>query len=179
MIAMVRNLIGYSYGETSNGFKKLTSLLHHKNDTEQITANEIIPIFNQVINPEINILENDFNVFNKIIEIADEIQAEDVEEVNLENKIILSFAIRLKMELFIKSKIQDGLTKDLGRNQARKLINDYKAEFPDNEAHIKVFDRVGLMTPENIHLNTFMYEPLMDLFDQHLKNLYADVKALV
>lgn len=179
MIAMVRNLIGYSYGEASDGFKKLTSLLHHKNDTEQITANEIIPIFNQVINPEINILENDFNVFNKIIEIADEIQAEDVEEVNLENKIILSFAIRLKMELFIKSKIQDGLTKDLGRNQARKLINDYKAEFPDNEAHIKVFDRVGLMTPENIHLNTFMYEPLMDLFDQHLKNLYADVKALV
>lgn len=96
MIAMVRNLIGYSYGEGSDEFKKLTCLLHHKSDTEQITANQIIPIFNQVINPTINSFAEDFNVYEKIIQTADEIQGEEEETVNLENKIILSFAIRLK-----------------------------------------------------------------------------------
>jgi hypothetical protein len=34
------------------------------------------------------------------------------------------------------------------------------------------------MTPENIHLNSFMYEPILDLSDAHLKDLYRDVLAL-
>jgi len=179
MIAMVRNLIGYSYGEDSDNYKKLTSLLHHKNDTEDIFANEIVEIFNTVIDTELRSYEENFKVFEKIIEVADEIEREEGETVNLENKVILSFAIRLKMELFIKSKIKDGFMLELKNNQARRLISLYRGQFPKEEENIKIFDRVGLMTPENIHLNTFMYEPLMDLDDNHLKELYADVKSLV
>jgi hypothetical protein len=37
---------------------------------------------------------------------------------------------------------------------------------------------VFLMTPENIHLNSFMYEPILDMSDWHLKELYKKVKAL-
>ncbi len=33
------------------------------------------------------------------------------------------------------------------------------------------------MTPENIHLNAFMYEPIVDMSDHHLKKLYAEVEA--
>jgi hypothetical protein len=35
-----------------------------------------------------------------------------------------------------------------------------------------------LMTPENLHLNSFMYEPIVDMSDEHLKRLYNDVKKL-
>jgi hypothetical protein len=38
--------------------------------------------------------------------------------------------------------------------------------------------QVNLMTPENIHLNSFMYEPLLDISNQHLKRLYNRVCAL-
>jgi hypothetical protein len=34
------------------------------------------------------------------------------------------------------------------------------------------------MTPENIHLNTFMYEPILDMSDEHLRKLYKSVVAL-
>ena len=34
------------------------------------------------------------------------------------------------------------------------------------------------MTPENIHVNSFMYEPLIDMSDDHLRKLYADVEQL-
>jgi hypothetical protein len=34
------------------------------------------------------------------------------------------------------------------------------------------------MTPENIHLNSFMYEPIVDMSDEHLKKLYKNVMAL-
>jgi hypothetical protein len=34
------------------------------------------------------------------------------------------------------------------------------------------------MTPENIHLNSFMYEPIIDMSDESLKRLYQDIKSL-
>ena len=34
------------------------------------------------------------------------------------------------------------------------------------------------MTPENIHMNSFMYEPILDLSDLYLKNLYEKVKEM-
>ena len=40
----------------------------------------------------------------------------------------------------------------------------------------KILNQVNLMTPENIHLNSFMYEPIIDLSSQKLKDLYIDVK---
>ena len=33
------------------------------------------------------------------------------------------------------------------------------------------------MTPEQIHLNSCMYEPLVDMSIQSLKRLYEDVRA--
>jgi len=32
--------------------------------------------------------------------------------------------------------------------------------------------------PENIHLNSFMYEPILDLSAQHLKRLFTKVAML-
>jgi hypothetical protein len=47
-----------------------------------------------------------------------------------------------------------------------------------NSGAIEVLDRVQIMTPENIHLNSFMYEPIVDMSGEHLRKLYADVLAL-
>jgi hypothetical protein len=44
--------------------------------------------------------------------------------------------------------------------------------------NIQVLQRVVLMTPENIHLNSFMYEPILDMSDEHLRKLYTAVLAL-
>jgi hypothetical protein len=41
-----------------------------------------------------------------------------------------------------------------------------------------MLDQVNLMTPENIHINSFMYEPILDLGDDHLKDLYRKIKTL-
>ena len=34
------------------------------------------------------------------------------------------------------------------------------------------------MTPENIHLNSFMYEPILDMSNHHLKELFKKVNGL-
>ncbi len=64
-------------------------------------------------------------------------------------------------------------------NQTPALLKRYRTDFSGEAASIKVLQRVTLMTPENIHLNSFMYEPILDMSDQHLRRLYGDVLALV
>ena len=41
-----------------------------------------------------------------------------------------------------------------------------------------VIDEVNLMTAEGIHVNSFMYEPIIDVSDWALKDLYVRVLGL-
>lgn len=43
---------------------------------------------------------------------------------------------------------------------------------------IETLQGVVLITPESIHLNSFMYEPILDMSDARLKALYHEVKNL-
>jgi hypothetical protein len=63
-------------------------------------------------------------------------------------------------------------------NQTPKLLKEFKARFGNEIGAIQIIQRVALMTPENIHLNSFMYEPILDMSDEHLRKLYEDVLTL-
>ena len=67
---------------------------------------------------------------------------------------------------------------DLEANQARGLLEEFKRRFPSEDGTTTILERVSLMTPENIHVNSFMYEPIIDMSDDHLRKLFVDVKAL-
>jgi hypothetical protein len=99
--------------------------------------------------------------------------------LNLENKIVLAVATRLAAERYMIDKIKDDkFVAGITENQTQALIKKFKEKFPKEEETKKILDRVGLMTPENIHVNSFMYEPIVDMSDEHLKRLYGDVKTL-
>ena len=132
---------------------------------------------------ENNIQNLDFptdNLSKKILalvfETADECLTAD-EGINLENKIVLSIAIRLKSEQFMKSKITDeDFLNNIGANQTWKLLKKYEEEFNNEKESIEILKRVNLITPENIHINSFMYEPILDMGDGELRELYTTVK---
>jgi len=101
------------------------------------------------------------------------------EGINLENKIVLSIAIRIKAEQFMKSKITDEqFLNDLDKvmNQTWNLLKKYEEEFNNKKGNIEILKRVNLITPENIHINSFMYEPILDMGDGELRELYKTVK---
>lgn len=177
-IPFIRNIIEYTEGEIHQDYNDLTSILHWKNDTETKLLSDLERIF-----------ANHFNGINfnspiprnkKVVEIILE-EAENClladEGINLENKLVLSISIRLKAEQYMWSKVTDKST--INGSQTGKLFGRFKNEFNgtlDNE--IKIMDEVNLITPENIHLNSFMFEPILDLSDIHLKSLYNRIKAL-
>ena len=76
------------------------------------------------------------------------------------------------------SKINDAtFVASIKARQTQRLAAKFKKVVQD-AAVTGTLDRVLLMTPENIHLNSFMYEPIVDMSDEHLKKLYHEVQAL-
>lgn len=174
-IPMVRNLFEYS-GKDSE-FQTMTSFLHIKNDTKSLTIRKLKEFYklifdNQTVN-KINELDNIF--YNLLIQECDQINNGE----NLESKIVLSIAIRLKAEEFMILQINDKEYVDsIPKNQTIELFKKYKTLFPNKIDKIKILERVNLMTPENIHLNSFMYEPILDMSSDELINLYNKIKNM-
>ncbi|MFM7754156.1 MAG: hypothetical protein ACKO58_07165, partial [Cyanobium sp.] len=66
----------------------------------------------------------------------------------------------------------------ISRNQTSKLIRKFERVNPGEATTLALMRKVSLMTPENIHLNSFMFEPILDMSAHHLQSLYCDLKRL-
>ena len=173
-IPFVRNIVEYTQGTDENDdYLLLTSVLHFKDNTSDLTIGDVKEVFERNIQdiqfPELDL---DQPVLEFIYAAADScLEAE--EGINLENKIVLSVAIRLRAEKFMIETITD--VGELGHNQTWELLNRYQQEFNNEENNIEVLRRVNLITPANIHINSFMYEPILDMGDSELRQLYRSV----
>lgn len=178
-IPFVRNLTEYC-GHEEN-YKKLTSLLHIKEDTAKITVNDLQEIYRSVFSDKSNLIlqNNAERVIDKIFQQSDHLSKLANESPDLECKVIVAMAIRLKAEDYMISKINDqAFLKSVQSNQTRELFDKYIELHPGNIEIIYLLDQVNLMTPENIHLNSFMYEPILDMSAHRLYELYNEVKQL-
>lgn len=101
--------------------------------------------------------------------------------VHIQNKIVLSIAIRLMAEKYLKDKIlASGVAEEnlvVTGTQTGKWTEMYKKNCA-NDGNSTIIERVNMMTPELIHLNSFMFEPLIDMSIFHLIKLYKDCKTL-
>jgi energy-coupling factor transporter ATP-binding protein EcfA2 len=177
-IPFIRNIIEYTKGDKDPNFVKLTSLLHWKSDSASITQGSLDEIYNSVFSTTGTSADKTSAMVDIIkYEAYECLKIED--GTNFENKIVLSIAIRIAAEKFMVEKICDANFVDcIYSNQTPTLLQKFK-ELPGGDLQqIETIQRVILMTPENIHLNSFMYEPILDMSDDHLRKLYKDVLAL-
>lgn len=178
-IPFVRNLAEYCGLKTE--FLKLTSLLHVKADTDAMTLNELCIIYKKILADKQQLTLNPQTklVIDLINDEAESVFNAQEEAVELEGKIVLSIAIRLLAERhMIKAINNAAFVGAITDNQTIKLIKEYKRLGLGRVEDVLVLEQVNLMTPENIHLNSFMYEPILDLGIAHLKTLYSEVKSL-
>ena len=179
-IPFVRNIAEYSDDDES--FIKLTSLLHVKNDTYTLKISDVERIHKGVLNnhDNLNLPDKDKLVTELIFEEADKITEDEGEQIDLEGKIVLAIAIRLKAEQHMISEINDQqFVNSIESNQTITLYKKYRElGFGDNEK-LDLLGQVNLMTPENIHINSFMYEPILDMSNKSLVTLYENTKSLL
>lgn len=185
-IPFVRNLIEYTEGDDNEDYLTLTSVLHYKENTKEITLNQIQDIFNKYWckkEPTTFAVGRESElVYDILMQESEKIT--DIEKLEIENKLILSMAIRLMGEEYIQNKIISDLSngqdilKDIfsKKNQSAWLIKEYKKHINDDA--MNTLEIMAMITPENIHLNSFMFEPILDMSLKHLYKIYNDVKAL-
>ena len=195
LMPLARNLSEYK--KDTEPFKKtydnLTSILHIKPNSKQNNLCDLKDLIGQCI----DINENSLLKYNRekpvkdfIIETANSI-CKNKESDRLEHKITLAIATRLKVEEYIICALEKSLPnkysnkndvlEGIKHNQTVKLIEKYRKELPNSQEKIdnlKKFSRVNIITPEHIHLNSFMYEPILDTDIDKLKNIYNEVSNL-
>jgi len=178
-IPFARNIIEYTGNKNNDDYKILTSLLHVKDNSYNVTVGTLQDIFNKVFNLNKTLNDKNRSVVEVIFSKAKQLAQCDGTHVQLENKILLSIAIRLKAEQYVISKILDKAnTVDITSFQTSRLIQLYSEEYPDEEDILELLEQVNLMTPENIHINSFMYEPILDMSDDHLRKLFSRLNEL-
>lgn len=186
MIPFVRNLVEYRSGIKSQDYLDLTSLLHIKPNTSDFNLGHLEVIISTTMNglqlsETINKAESVIDFIYDTADIVIQTLIDSADEIRLENKVALSIAIRLKAEEFMISHVVDA-TPITGMQTAKLYDRLLKENIDKGEAFTsvkKTLSQVVLMTPENIHMNSFMYEPLMDMSNHHLITLYQTIKDLV
>ena len=180
-IPFIRNLLEYTRGEDDDGFLILTKILHFKDGSAQITEGEFYSIWNELFGTNYN-EDSQRVMLSLVLFTAEQItQQESFEGICLEEKVMLSIAIRLLSEIFMLEQIRvakgDPNYWYQGKSQFGKLVNMYYQTVGNTNA-IRILEQVGVTVSSNIHLNSFMYEPILDLSIEHLINLYGKVKSL-
>lgn len=178
-IPFIRNMIEYTRGSSDPDYLKLTSMLHWKEpDTSAITIGDLDRAFQSVFGGSGKSPDAAKSVLEVMVAtVGDCLNAP--EGFNFENKIVLSIGIRLVAEQYMIKRIADPTyVAGIKSSRTGKLFGRFKEIFGTEEASIRVLQRVILMTPESIHLNSFMYEPILDMSDEHLRRLCEDLLKL-
>lgn len=176
LIPFIRNL--YEYKQDYENKNKLTNILHYKEEGMELTLSDLEPIYKEWnICDFSDSIKAQKNLYDLICAEADEISNEKQKKISIINKMILSMAIRLKAERYMINKLGGFENLDIQGDQTRILFMEYKDNF-DDEHTIELFEEVSMMTPENIHINSFMFEPILDMDDFYLKKLYGELLEL-
>ncbi|MBY0412574.1 MAG: hypothetical protein K2Q18_00340 [Bdellovibrionales bacterium] len=178
-IPFVRNLAEYC-GHSAD-YLTLTALLHVKANTDTITLDDLCVIYKRILvdKAALSLTPTNRTVMDVLTQEAEAIAAGTDDHIELEKKIVISIAIRLLAERHMITRINDQAFVDaIKKNQTVELLKKYKGNALGSAEEIEKLEQVNLITPENIHLNSFMYEPILDMGSAHLRSLYMDVRAL-
>lgn len=170
MIPLARNLFQYGK-DINNYYNDLSALLHWKTNSTSFTIWELEKIFIECFNIKFSNIDKNKKVMHMLFEVADSIKTSNK---LLEDKVVLSIAIRIKAEKYLKEQVW--IIKN--KSSLYPYIKKYETSDKMKKNNLKILNSVLIMTPENIHLNSFMYEPLIDMWIDELFSLYNKISNL-
>lgn len=153
-------------------------LFHMKKVGLKSTVSEIISKIKEnipfyTINANAARLEKNHTLYyDFIMETSREMLKNEIKNFDLYRKIILAIACRIKAEeLMIDGKFE--LITGITKNQTRVLFDSTSDQLTTKFSGL--VERVILCTSEFIHLNAFLYEPLVDIDPKDLVNLFIEL----
>lgn len=190
LLPVCRNIIELSSNGNVNeneDYKLLCSALHYKDNTESLEFNEFQSIYKDILGIESkNLINNNKKIYEVLLSIANSIQKtyrdnnSKYNELSLPEKIVLSIAIRIELEKYLNDYygiVSSSDNTDDNKNTLASKFTKVKNYMRPKEC--KIFTKAIVSTPDFIHLNSFMYEPIVDVGFGTLVSLYSDVQSIM
>ncbi|MGY2732671.1 hypothetical protein [Sphingomonas sp. UYP23] len=149
MIPFVRNIAEFSGKEDVE--RELTRYLHVKAGSADLTVADLEALFKQVITfkAPLALPQGDRKVFDLLFERAKAACALSEEQIELETKIVLAMAIRLKAENFMIARLDNqAFLETIKSNQTFRLLQKLEQGSLIDSETLKCLKQVTLMTPE-------------------------------
>ena len=170
LIPVCRNLVELKYGVNDEKYKTLCNILHFRLNTKDILVDEIKPIFIETFNINCS-LDASKKVFDILFEQLNILATTNLSNsIGLDDKIILAIGIRIVIEMVFNKFDTSFVNSDLSLGEEYETVKQYL----DSDDK-KVFSKALISIPEFVHLNSFMYEPLIDIPTIVLQEIYKDV----
>ena len=175
LIPLVRNIVEY---RAHADFDVLTSILHVKSSSASVTMTNVCDIIESNLSSlNLSPHKDSTSAQQKILDTAESIIGSTND--SMEHKVILSMATRIKAETYIKARFMaDGKTLDEDSSQTGRWTELFCVECPNEADTQKVLRSVSIVTPELLHVNAFMYEPIIDMSVMEIAETYSAVKSL-
>ena len=181
-IPLARNLVEYTKSDDRKSDKNkcydfFTSLVHYKSNTNAITVDNLLKKYDEIFETTIEREPEDTRfVADVIFELANNMGSNG--ELNLQDKLVLAMATRLVADRFMRKKWPTKKESDLDKMSTDALVKKYKKSFSGDIATCNLLEEVLIVAQGNLHLNSFMYEPLVDVSSVDLVDLYKEVSGL-
>lgn len=175
-IPMVRELVSIREGNSSPEYALLSDVLHGRTEAEAISFDDLSSVY--VKHWGVTDLAGDSRVVvDTALQECDRI-VRKAGFLKLQDKIVLSIGIRILMERHIAQLYLSRGAQVPRNKQFGSLAQQFKQDFPNEYSGMEdIVERTCLIVPENIHANSFMYEPLVDIGSSAFVRLYQDVRT--
>jgi len=157
-----------------------TNLLHYRYQGKRVTLKKLSSELGKSFNGYSFNNNDTQTVYKKWGELADKIAKDSILMQKIERKIVLSTASRLCAEEYIFRKIKRFDPKVNYRDFKESygnLLFEYLKYCPKDKNR-GILENVAKLSPEAIHINAFMYEPLIDYSENVMKNIYLEIKKV-
>lgn len=178
MIPFARNIVEFQYGKDHDDYKELTKALHTINN--DVTIEDIQQYLQSIISVADTPFNRSLSIYEAIIMHAKEVAADASDSFSLKDNLVLAIGTRLCIERYIISKISEedyrnAVSKE--RDLTRKLLILYSnnCSDPNKQTYLKMFNKAAAIVDGTIHINSFMYEPLVDVGTWEMKKMFNEI----
>ena len=177
-LPFLRNLIQLQNNAEDSNYKKVTKFLHYNPDIDSAMFSEINNILDSF-----KVIRSfpDFKYLDELREIAKSIIYDNsLNEMHLKEKVVLGLFIRIFTDKYMWKKyveinrMNPSVAGEL--NQSKLLFDEIKNDL--NKFELETIQMALIVSPSFIHVNSFMFEPLVDVGTEKLKDVAKKIYNL-
>lgn len=185
LLPFARNILEYSRLNRAAKSQEatLTKCLHRKSDTDGISSVDAVQIIADTLRglAALSAPADSTTMYGLITKTAHEKETVG-DEYKLADKITLAMSIRQYAERYIYERFtKDGQTPPIElNNQTGSWFGQFANSYPssDDDKTRRVLMKAVIVSPESIHINSFMYEPLIDMTIDELQQTHKNIREL-